>query len=69
MAMARTFLSFFQKKPRPTRSLASRLSGYKMAKKSRSETPDLSESPPVISSEPVKNDVTSPAMSDAEIVQ
>lgn len=67
------FFSLFQKKPRPTRSLASRLSGYSALKKGRSETLDLCEFPnPVtsqsetsksdlsqggLSSEPVKDDV------------
>lgn len=67
--------NFIQKKPRPTRSLASHLSGYKTSKKRR-KTPDLDDSPDsvtsqsetsksdsnraVISSEPVKDDVTWP---------
>ncbi|XP_017315713.1 general transcription factor IIIAa isoform X2 [Ictalurus punctatus] len=64
-----------KQKPRPTRSLASHLSGYKTSKKRR-KTPDLDDSPDsvtsqsetsksdsnraVISSEPVKDDVTWP---------
>lgn len=65
------FFFLFQKKPRPTRSLASRLSGYKTPKRRQSEISDLGDCPnSEISSEPVKDDVTNPAMSDAaRIVQ
>lgn len=60
------FFFLFQKKPRPTRSLASRLSGYKTPKKRQSEISDLGDYPnSEIKSEPVKDDVTNPAMSDA----
>ncbi|KAF7688443.1 general transcription factor IIIAa [Silurus meridionalis] len=64
-----------QRKPRPTRSLASRLSGYKMPRKRQSET--LGESPNSMTdqsesstSHHVEDDVANPVKSDAsEIVQ
>ncbi|KAI5089067.1 transcription factor IIIA [Silurus meridionalis] len=64
-----------KRKPRPTRSLASRLSGYKMPRKRQSET--LGESPNSMTdqsesstSHHVEDDVANPVKSDAsEIVQ
>ncbi|KAK3509422.1 hypothetical protein QTP70_034182 [Hemibagrus guttatus] len=73
-----------QKKPRPTRSLASRLSGYKVTKKPRSQTSDLSESPNAVTGQsetsksdhnqtaispgPVKDDQSEPGTSESSVV-
>lgn len=66
------FLSFlFQKKPRPTRSLASRLSGYKRPKKGQTSEASKSDNDQAVSSPgPVKDDVTNATMADgAKIIQ
>ncbi|XP_027015231.2 general transcription factor IIIAa [Tachysurus fulvidraco] len=62
-----------QKKPRPTRSLASRLSGYKVTKKRTSETSDLGGSPDAVTGQsetaavsagPVNDELTNAVVSD-----